>query len=306
MGIQILLHLTVMLVLAPLLFGIIGKTKALFAGRWGAPLFQPYYDIIKFFKKGNVYSTTTTWIFQVAPLVYLATILVSSLLIPFGGLKAPVYFWGDFILFIYISGLSRYFIIIGALDTGSSFEGMGASREATFSCLAEIVLALDFIILAILSKQLILSEMVGGTILSSWPLFGPVLLLVGLSYFLVLLVESARIPIDDPTTHLELTMIHEVMFLDHSGWDLACVSYASMMKFFVLGSLFVNILIPFHNLSAILQTVVFGVGMIGLAIIVGIVESCIARLRLNRIPELIIGAFVLALVGLLIILIKGV
>lgn len=306
MGTQILLHICIIMVFSPLLFGIITKTKAFFAGRWGAPLLQPYYDIVKFFRKGNVYSTTTTWIFQMAPIVYLATVLVSSFFIPFGGLKAPIYFWGDLLLFSYLYGLARYFIIISALDTGSSFEGMGASREATFSCLAEIVLFLDFIILAILSKKLILSEMIGGKILSSWPLFGPVLLLVGLSYFLVLLVETARIPIDDPSTHLELTMIHEVMFLDHSGWDLACVLYGSTIKLFVLGSLFVNILIPFHKLSSILQTIVFAGGMIVLALVLGIVESCMARLRLNRIAEIIVAAFVLALVGLLIVLIKGV
>src|SRR3989338_6315650 len=176
MGIGILIHISIVIIVSHLLLGIIGKTKAVFAGRWGPPLLQPYYDIGKLFRKGNVYSTTTTWIFQAAPIIAMAAILVSSILIPLGSLKAPFPFWGDIILFAGLYALARFFIMIAALDTGSSFEGMGASREAAFSCLAEVVLFLDFIILALLSKGLVLSEMIEGSILSSWPLFGPVLL----------------------------------------------------------------------------------------------------------------------------------
>ncbi len=306
MGIQILLHISVVMIFSPLLLGIVGKTKAFFAGRLGAPLLQPYYDIGKLLRKGNVYSTTTTWIFQAAPIVAMAAVLVSSVLIPIGSLKAPFPFWGDLILFVGLYALARFFIILAALDTGSSFEGMGASREAAFSCLAEVVLFLDFIILALLSKKLVLSEMIEGSILSSWQVFGPALLLVGASYFLVLLTENARIPVDDPATHLELTMIHEVMVLDHSGWDLAYILYGSAMKLFVLGALFVNIVIPCHGLASITRTIIFSSAMIVLGVVLGIVESCMARLRLNRIPQLLTGAFVLALVGLFIILVKGV
>ena len=305
MGIQILLHMGIVLILSPMLLGIIGKTKAFFAGRWGPPLLQPYYDIGKLFRKGNVYSTTTTWIFQAAPVVSLAAVLVSSTLIPLGSLKAPLPFWGDIILFAGLYALARFVIILAAWDTGSSFEGMGASREAAFSCLAEIVLFLDLIILALLSKKFILSEMI-ETNSFSWQIFTPVFLLVGVSYFLVLLTENSRIPVDDPATHLELTMIHEVMVLDHSGWDLAYILYGSAVKLFVLGALLVNLLIPFHDLSFINQTMIFWGAMVVLAVGVGIVESCMARVRLNRIPQLLTGAFVLALVGLLIILVKGV
>lgn len=306
MGIRILVHIGVVMILAPSLPGLIAKTKAFLTGRRGPPLLQPYYDIWKLFRKGNVYSATTTWIFQAAPIISMATILVSAVFIPLGGLKAPLPFWGDVILFAYLYGLARFFMMIAALDTGSSFEGMGASREAAFSCLAEVVLFLDFIILALLSKSLVLSQMIEGNILSSWQLFGPALLLTGASYFLVLLAENARIPVDDPATHLELTMIHEVMALDHSGWDLAYISYGSAIKLFVLGGLFVNILIPFHGLSSMTQTMIFWGGMIALAVGLGVVESCMARLRLNRVPQLLISAFVLALVGLLVVLIKGV
>lgn len=305
MGIPVLLHISTVMIVSPLLLGIIGKTKAFFAGRWGPPLLQPYYDIGKLLRKGNVYSTTTTWIFQAAPIVSLAAALASSVFIPLGGLAAPLPFWGDIILFASLYALARFFVVIAALDTGSSFEGMGASREAAFSCLAEAVLFLDFIVLALLSKTFVLSEVIEANTLPSWQVFAPVLLLTGASYFLVLLTENARIPVDDPATHLELTMIHEVMVLDHSGWDLAYILYGSAVKLFVLGALFVNMLIPVHDLPFVLRAASFWGGMAVLAVGLGVVESCMARLRLNRVPQLLVGAFVLALVGLLVVLIKG-
>ncbi len=306
MGIRILLHLTAVLVLSPMLLGIIGKTKAFFAGRWGPPLLQTYYDIGKLFRKGNVYSRTTTWIFQAAPAVFIATALLSSLWLPLGSFKAPLPFLGDFILFASLYALGRFFMVIAALDTGSSFEGMGASREAAFSCLSEAALFLHLIALALLSKKLVLSEMIGGNDLSSWHLFGPALLLAGASYFLVLLSENSRIPVDDPATHLELTMIHEVMVLDHSGWDLAFILYGSAIKLFVWGALLTAIFIPAQGLAPVWQGAAFFGGMILLAIVIGITESSMARLRLGRIPQLLVSAFVLALVGLLVVLIKGV
>jgi len=306
MGTGIVLHIGTIMILSPLLLGIIAKTKAFFAGRWGPPLLQAYYDIWKLFRKGNVYSTTTTWIFQAAPAVGLATVLVSSVLMPLGGLKAPLSFWGDILLFVCFYGLARFLTIIASLDTGSSFEGMGASREAVFSCLAEVVLFLDLIILALLSGKLVLSQMLKGDASSSWHLAGPAFLLMGLSYFMVLLAENARIPVDDPATHLELTMVHEVMVLDHSGWDLAYILYGSAVKLFVLGGVLVNVLVPSHGLSPSMQTGVFLGGMVLLALGIGVVESCMARLRLNRVPLLLIGAFVLALIGVLVVLLKGV
>ena len=305
MGIQILVHMAIVLILSRLLLGIIAKTKAFFAGRWGPPVLQTYYDIGKLFRKGNVYSRTTTWIFQAAPLISLSAILISSMMMPMGGIKAPLPFWGDIILFAGLYSLTRFIMILAALDTGSSFEGMGASREASFSCLAEIVLFLNFVILALISKRFILSQMVGSDFPLSWHIDGPALLLVGASYFVVVLTENARIPVDDPATHLELTMIHEVMVLDHSGWDLAFILYGSAIKLFVLGALLVNFMLPSHHRTSLVQTGEFFIGMFILAVTIGVVESCMARLRLNRIPQLLIGAFVLSLVGLLVVLIKG-
>lgn len=300
-----LMHLLIVLTISPLLLGVIGKTKACFAGRWGPPVLQPYYDLAKLFKKGNVYSTTTTWIFQAAPIVAMAAVLVSSIFLPLGILSPPVNFWGDVIFFVYLYGLARFFLIIAALDTGSSFEGMGASREAAFACLAELTVIMNFVLLAMVSKKFILSEMLKLNMFSSWKMMGPILILVIISYFLVLLAENARLPVDDPATHLELTMIHEVMVLDHSGWDLAYILYASAMKLFVLGSVLLNLLIPYQNLPPLWGMPAFVMGMLGLAVVIGIVESTMARLRLNRVPLLLIGAFVLASMGFIVIFFKG-
>lgn len=304
-GLGSLIQLLIVLIFSPLLPGVIGKTKAFFAGRRGPPLFQPYYDILKLLKKGNVYSTTTTWIFQAAPIVSLAAVVTSSLFVPLGTFSPAVSFWGDVILFIYLYALARFFVIIAALDTGSSFEGMGASREAAFSCLAEITVIMNFILLAMVSESVILSRMLGINIFSSWNMVGPVLIFVVISYFLVLLAENARIPVDDPATHLELTMIHEVMVLDHSGWDLAYIFYGSAVKLFVLSSILLNLLIPRESLTPVTGMLAFLLGMLGLAVVVGIVESTMARLRLNRVPHLLIGAFVLALTGFVVILFRG-
>lgn len=295
-------RLAVCILFSPFLLGVIGKTKAFFAGRTGPPYLQPYYDILKLIQKGSVYSLTTTWIFRAAPLVSLAAILASSFLIPFGGLKAPVTFVGDVLLFAALFGLARFFMILAALDTGSSFEGMGASREAAFSCLSEIALFLNFAALVVLSKSFSLSQMIGERSWSSWSASGPSLMLVLLSTFMILLVENSRIPIDDPATHLELTMIHEVMVLDHSGPDLAFILCAGAVKLFVLGGLLVTILIPFQSQNKMMNAAIFLSGMVLLAIAIGIVESAMARLRLNRVSSFIIGSFVLASLGLIIAL----
>ena len=305
MVISILLHLAVILFFSPFFLGVIGKTKALFAGRWGPPVLQPYYDIVKLLRKGCVYSTTTTWIFRAAPMIAMAAILVAGTLMPIGGLKAPVQFWGDVILFAYMFGLARFFIILAALDTGSSFEGMGASREATFSCLSEGILFLNLTILALLSTSLSVSNMIGGDISFSWHTLGPALLLVIISFFFVLLAENSRIPVDDPATHLELTMIHEVMVLDHSGVDFAYILYGGAAKLFILGSFLISIIIPFKTHNIFMDTGLFLSGMTGLAIVIGTLESTMARLRLNRVPYLLILAFILSVFALIVTLVRG-
>jgi formate hydrogenlyase subunit 4 len=299
---QLFLHLLLLFSLSPLLAGVIGKTKALFAGRIGPPFLQLYFDIWKLFSKRMVISRTTTWIFRVGPVTGLVVPVLAALLIPFGAIGAPISFSGDLIFFVYLFGLSRFFIASSALDTGSPFEGMGAVREVTYSCLAEPTILLSFIVLSRLSGSLSLDAMFGQTLALSWHTAAPSLLLILVCLFLVTLVENCRIPFDDPNTHLELTMIHEVMVLDHSGPDFGLILYGAAMKLFVLGALVVGLLVPDTTGNMALDILLFTGCMLLLAVLVGVVESTIARLRLTRIPQLLVGGMLLSFFSLILLL----
>lgn len=248
---DIIIHLLLAILMPPLLLGVIVKTKAAFAGRVGAPFLQPYYDIGRLLRKGSVFSDTTTWVFRAGPVVTLAATAVAALLVPLGNHPAPVSFAGDMILFAYLFGLARFFTAAAALDTGSSFEGMGAAREVTFSCLAEPTLFFALITLARMSGSLSLTPMLTHATVGDWLTAGASLLLLVGALFLVLLVENCRIPFDDPTTHLELTMIHEVMVLDHSGPAFGLILYGAALKLFVLGALFMNVALPVRTGNAL-------------------------------------------------------
>jgi formate hydrogenlyase subunit 4 len=290
------------IVLAPLFLGIINRTKAIFAGRTGAPLLQIYFDLGKLARKGAVYSQTTTWVFRLAPIAALAAALVALLLLPQGGFPALVSFTGDFVLLIFILGTSRFLTVIGALDTGSSFEGMGASREAAFSALAEPVLLLCLAVVARESGQGSLSGIVGGVTGADWKHAGPALVLVTVSLLAILLAENSRIPVDDPNTHLELTMIHEVMVLDHGGPDLALILSGAALKLWIMGALMVGLILPGRTGHAWLDGLVFSTGMLILAVVIGIIESTIARLRLNRVPQFLVSAGAFAAMALALIM----
>jgi formate hydrogenlyase subunit 4 len=299
---DIIIHCAVALFFPPLLLGVIGKTKAAFAGRVGAPYFQPYYDLIKLLRKGSVFSDTTTWVFRAGPVVTLSATLIAALLIPLGRHGAPLSFSGDLILFAYLFGLARFFTTIAALDTGSSFEGMGAAREVTFSCLAEPTLFFALITLARMSKSLSLSTILTHLTPEVWLAAGASMLLLAGALFITLLAENCRIPFDDPNTHLELTMIHEVMVLDHSGPAFGIILYGAALKLFVLGAVFVNVVLPIATGNALLDWAIFIVAMLALAMAIGIVESVMARLRLVRVPQLLVGATILSAFAMLLVL----
>ena len=288
-----LLPYALALVLAPLIPGIISRTKALFAGRQGPPLLQTYFDLAKLLRKGAVYSVTTTWIFRAGPVVGLASVLMAGLLMPLGNFPALVAFPADFFLLACLLGLMRWITVLAALDTGSSFEGMGASREMFFSALAEPALLVSLAALARRTGSLSLSGMLGQEVTGRWVQFGPVLALVVVALVIVLLAENARIPVDDPNTHLELTMIHEVMVLDHGGPDLAFILYGAALKLWLLSALVVGILLP-ATASPWLNLILSFSGMLVLAVMIGAVESVMARLRLLIVPQLIVGAGALA------------
>ncbi len=284
------IHVVLFLTLPPLLLGVINKTKALVAGRVGPPLLQPYHDIIKLLRKGFVLSTTTTWIFVAAPVMTLAAVVLAGLLVPLGPFGAPIAFVGDAILFAYLLGLGRFLTTAAALDTGSAFEGMGAAREVTFACLSEPATFFALLVLARISGSLSLTGMLHGPL--TVPLSGVAapLVLVAIGLFVVLLAENCRIPVDDPNTHLELTMIHEVMVLDHGGPLLGLILYGAALKLFVLGSVFLHVVMPFRVGVPALDWLLFVAQMLGLAVGIGVVESVMARLRLPHVPYLLVSA----------------
>jgi formate hydrogenlyase subunit 4 len=291
-----LIHAMLGLLIAPLLSGVINRTKAVFAGRQGQPLLQQYFDIARLLCKGVVYSSTTSWVFRAGPVIGLACCLSAMALIPFGGASGILSFGGDMLLFVYLFGFARFFVVIAALDTGSSFEGMGASREVLFSALAEPALLVGLIALARASGSLSLSGMLPGAVWNA-----PALVLVSAVVGIVLLCENSRIPFDDPATHLELTMIHEVMVLDHSGPDFAFILYGSALKFWVLGSLVTGMLIAPIQGPWWLGTLAAISGMLVLAVGVGVVESIMARVRLVRVPQLLIAASAVAVISLVLV-----
>jgi formate hydrogenlyase subunit 4 len=282
------------LIFAPLLPGIINKTKAFFAGRKGPPLIQPYYDILRLFRKGSVYSRSTSWIFRIAPVIIFATTLAATFFIPIVLWSTPLVIPADLIIILYLFGLGRFFLILSALDTASPFEGMGASREAFFSAIVEPVAMICFLNVmrtnhagsvgvALCSASVVTDSI--SVILSAIPLF------------IVLLAENARIPVDDPNTHLELTMIHEVMILDNSGTGLALMEYAAAVKLWFFSLVIGRILLPPLSSNPNIQTGCLLLLIVMIAVTIGVVESIMARWRLVKVPQMLCGAGVVALLG---------
>ena len=287
---------------SPLLLGVIGRVKAIAAGRTGPPLLQPYRDLARLLRKGAVFSRTATWVFRAGPSVALGSTLVAGLLLPMGAPEAVVRFAGDFVLFAYLLALARFATMLAALDTGSSFEGMGASREATFSAVAEPALFICLLSLARSTHSLDLTHMLGEDLHPVWWTDAPALLLVGLALFAVALAENARVPVDDPATHLELTMIHEVMVLDHSGPDFAMIQYGAALKLWLFGAVIVRLALGALAGDPWVAFFAFLGGQLLFALAIGLIESSMARLRLPRVPQLLIGASALSAFALVLLL----
>jgi formate hydrogenlyase subunit 4 len=296
------LALLTVLVLAPLLPTVASRTIAILTGRRGTPLLQLYRDLARLLRKGIVYATVTTWVFRAAPVVWVLTAIGAAALVPLGVDVAVFRFAGDLFLFAGLLALGRFALTLGALDTGSSFEGMGVSRELLISSFAEPVVFLCLFTLSLATGGAALSDLFGAALGTAWPRLAPTLVMVACSLGMLLLAEAARGPIDDPATHLELTMIHEVMVLDHSGPDLALILYGSALRFAVLASLLVDLVWPRGALGDLLAIGRLAVGLVAVAVLVGIVESSMARLRLLRIPQYLASAGVLASLGALLLL----
>lgn len=283
------------LLLSPLWLGVITRVKAFFAGRRGAPLLQVYYDLAKLWGKQAVYSRTTTWVLRAAPAWSLAALLAAGLFVPWGARPAAAVFPGDMVVLFYLLALARFGLVLGALDTGSAFAGMGASREVWLSALAEPVLFLGLAVLALKHGQWNLTGLLAGA--AGWPDLA--VWLVALAWAVVLVVENARLPVDDPNTHLELTMIHEAMVLDHSGPDLALITAGSAVKFSIFSALLAGLFVPRGLEPGWLAIAAAGAGMAVVAVGVGVAESAMARWRMPSLPRLLAGAGAIAVIALL-------
>lgn len=289
---DLVLRLGWWLVLAPLLPGIINKVKAWVAGRRGPPVLQLYYDLARLWRKGVVLSTLVSPGFVAGPAVAWVAIVSAALLLPLGPVGAALSFRGDVLLLIYLLALARFCTAWAAMETGSAFEGMGAAREVSYAVLAEAAM-----IAAVLSLSVQTGSLSLATMLAPAAGAGPVLLAAGL--FTVLLTENCRVPFDDPSTHLELTMIHEVMVLDHSGPPLAVILHGASVKLLFFAVLLTEAVLPLGGLSPLAAAGVLAAGVLAVTIGVGLVESLLARFAFRRVPLLLTTAFLLCLFALL-------
>ena len=283
------------LFVALMLPGIIVRTRALLAGRKGAPFYQHISRLGALLCKAPVYSSATGFVFRLAPVVYLASTVAAMLLVPVGDFSAVLAFNGDIVLFCYLLALGRVMLILAAMETGSSIDGMGASREALYGALLEPALFLVAGTLALVSDSLSFSQVFAG-VGSGTPEMGVVMVLVMYALFKIMLVEAGRIPVDDPRTHLELTMIHEAMVLDYSGFDLALITLAGWIKAGLLAVLAAS------AFASVLYWDTIVVLLLGLAagLAIGIVESFLARSRMARNSTYIVTILAVALVAFVI------
>jgi formate hydrogenlyase subunit 4 len=292
----ILINILILLFMPFLIIGIIKKTKAFWGGRKGVKILQPLYDIIKLLKKETVYSNTVSWVFRYTPIISFASVIFAGLFVPMISGQSIINIPFGFIVFSYILGFGKFFSLISAMDTGSSFEGMGASREACFSTIVEPAFFIALGSIAALTKISSFENL--KLILENAGIYGILIIVIAvITLFIMLLIEGCRVPVDDPATHLELTMIHEVMILDNSGADLGLITWASAIKMFLFEALIASLIIP-SGISGSVSALLFILIILLLNIIVGTVESTIARFRMTHVFEFI---FIMSITALLIL-----
>lgn len=295
-----ILNLIIVLFVPFLMLGVIKKTKAFWGGRYGASVFQPLYDFVKLMKKDFVISKTTSGVFRITPVVVIASALFAALFVPLASSSAIINIPAGFILFAYILGFSKFFSLIGAMDTGSSFEGMGASREACFTTIVEPAFFILLASIMALSGNFTFDSL--SKIIEISGAYGVLICVFAvLALFIMILMEGSRVPVDDPATHLELTMIHEVMILDNSAADLALITWASGIKMLLLSSLIAAIVIP-QGLSTTVSTLCYLALMFVISVIIGTIESATARIRMSHVFEFIfvMSSFALVVLSLVV------
>ena len=287
------LRLAAWLLIAPLLPGIINRVKSLMAGRRGPPVLQLYYDLAKLWRKGVVLSTAVSPVHVAGPAVAWVALIGAAMLLPIGPAGATLSFRGDALLFVYLLALARFFMSLASLDTGSAFAGMGVAREVSYAVLTEAAIITALLTLCVQSGSVTLVTMLAPSAGA-----GAALLAAGL--FGVLLAENCRVPFDDPNTHLELTMIHEAMVLDHSGPPLAAILHGASLKLLLFSVLLTEAVLPLGKLSLLPAIGALVASVFVLAVVAGLVESLLARLAFNRVPLLLTTAFLLCLFALLV------
>ncbi|HOY40204.1 MAG: NADH-quinone oxidoreductase subunit H [Bacteroidales bacterium] len=293
----------IMILMAAFFFpGIILRTKSLASGRKGPGVLQPVKDIMVLLRKGSVFSETSGIIFRIAPAITLASIVCAMLVIPFGDDKALISFDGDFLFFAYLLALGKFFAIIAALDTGSSFEGMGANREALYSMLVEPAFFILLGTFAMFTGYTSFSD-----IFTHFYITGNhyvlIYSLIGIYLFIqIAMIENSRLPVDDPKTHLELTMVHEVMILDNSGFDKALIHIGTYLKFAVYGALMCVVLVP-AKWNLVLQIALFFAIQFVFAVVIGLIESFRARNKMAKNPKFILTLSAIALIAFVVVLI---
>lgn len=293
----IILQLTLFIVIAPFLSGLVSKVKNNLRMRRGQVILQPYYNLTKLFSKNEVISETASWIFRVTPFVVISSMLVCALLIPVFESKSPAYQAGDFLAIIFLFSLSRFFLALAALDTGSSFGGMGGSREMFISSFAEAPFCM-----AIFAVSL----QFGSTDISAFSGLHEVSvssIIASLTLFLVAIAETSRVPVDNQETHLELTMVHEAMLLEYSGRSLALLEMAAYIKQLILFLLIAQIIFPvawpvYADPAQVFFWILWYLARIMIiAVVVASVEVSVAKMRLFRVVDFLGLAFVLGVVA---------
>lgn len=290
------------LLLAPLLTGIVNQTKAFFAGRRGPGFFRLYADLWKYLHKSCLRPTPSTWIFDLAPIITLASTIAAAVVFPWTSSSFMPTAATSAAVFFYLLGVGRFFTVLGALDAGNAFEGMGASREVQFSALVEPIVFVILGFLTILTGETSITAMLNGISASDWVRYIAPISLIALAFFAVLLSENSRVPFDDPETHLELTMIHEAMLLDVGGPDLAFALYAAALKLELMAAFFVLLFIPNFGDSALLRAAQVFIGTLAMGVIIGIVESTMARMRFLKTPQALMGAMLVAALAVFLII----
>jgi len=297
--IKAVLQLVLLLLVSPLVSGVIKTLKAKLQTRRGPSIWQPYRDILKLLRKGMVIPDTASWIFTATPYIVFVTAALVGLMIPMTTTEAPLSLFGGVLAVVYLLALGRFFLALGGLDAGTPFGGLGSSREMTISAIAEPAMMLAIFTVALAASSTNLSEMAKVAVGQSWKFLAPSQMLAFAALFIVLIAETGRIPVDNPATHLELTMIHEAMILEYSGPYLALIELGASMKQVVLMTLVVNTFFPFGLSSAwTIHSLALGLvfylwKMLFLACLIVLVESTNAKLRLFRVPELLMVSFIL-------------